>query len=126
MVRTAASTSVRVGLWVSGSDARRSSICTFGVIGMPFYGRRRTTLGSHVEAHWMIREQKGSQVHTDNAEPRRPHARNTSRQTEGHLSTQDRPAFPTARGRGAAWPDGLERMPNSIAASSTFIPSTTP
>jgi hypothetical protein len=68
------------------------------------------TLGSHVEAYWMIREQKGSRAHADRpggAELRRLHARNASRKTEGHLSTQDRSACPIARGRGAAWPDGF-------------------
>ena len=68
------------------------------------------TLGSHVEAHWRIREQKGSRAHADRpggAERWPLHARNASGQTEGHLSTQDPSACPIARGRRAAWPDGF-------------------
>src|SRR2546421_13056986 len=83
MVRTAASTSVRLGLWVAGCDARRSSMCTIGFIGLPFHSRGRSNALLRVEAHWMIREQKGSPAHA--------------------LSTQDRSACPIARGRGVAW-----------------------
>src|SRR2546421_2264169 len=105
MVRTAASTSVRLGLWVAGCDARRSSMCTIGFIGMPFHSRGRSNAWLRVEAHWMIREQNVSPAHAYRpcgAERRR--LRSQGEPANGRaLSTQDRSVCPIAPGRDVAW-----------------------